>query len=72
MCDYPADVTGCTLYDDDQASDCVLVMERVVKDMTCDGDNQRMKNLNALCSGVFSGCPDVASSETGGASDAGT
>ena len=71
MCDYPADFSGCTLYDDDQASDCVIVMQKVVKEMTCSGSDQRMKNLGNLCAGVFSGCPDPAADETGGADDAG-
>ena len=68
MRDYPADVTGCTLYSDDQAAACVLVMQKVVDDEICGATNQRMKNLGSLCAGVFSGCP-VEEAE-GGSDDA--
>ena len=64
MCNFPAPRASCTLYNHKRAADCLLTMEKLVEEGTCEASNQRMQNVQALCADVFSGCPEP--SEDGG------
>ena len=63
MCNYPVDRTGCTLYNNDRAADCLMTMQKLVSDGTCSATDKRMQNIDGLCADVFSGCPDPDAEE---------